>query len=85
MSAVDEPQAPEASSQMEGPTMVAFSPLQFEVLKRLRQNMQHTAIAHELGLSASELGAQIRQILTRISARDRAALLMIVGLATAIS
>ena len=81
MSAVDEPQAPEASSQMEGPTMVAFSPLQFEVLKRLRQNMQHTAIAHELGLSASEVGAQIRQILTRIGAHDRATLLAILGLA----
>jgi hypothetical protein len=37
---------PEASSQVEGPAMVVFSPFQFDVLPRRRQNELHTAIAH---------------------------------------
>jgi hypothetical protein len=37
--------------------------------------MQHNAIAHELGVSGSELTAQIRDILTWIGAADREALL----------
>jgi DNA-binding NarL/FixJ family response regulator len=82
MPGVDEPEDPEASSQMEGPTMVAFSPLQLEVLKRLRQNMQHTAIADELGISGSELTTQISHILTTIRAPDRTALLATVDLLT---
>ena len=62
--------------------MVTFSPLQFEVLKRLRQNMKHTVIAHELGISESELTKQIRDILTSIHAPDRTALLATVDLLT---
>jgi DNA-binding NarL/FixJ family response regulator len=57
---------------------MTLSPLQLHVLQRLRQNVRHNAIAHELGLSGSELTSQIRQILTKIGARDRAALLKIV-------
>ena len=65
----------------EGPIM-AFSPLQFDVLKRLRQNMKHAAIAHELGISESELTTQIRHILASIRAPDRTALLATVDVLT---
>jgi DNA-binding NarL/FixJ family response regulator len=58
-----------------------LSPFQHRVLLRLRQNAQHTAIAQELGISASELATQIRQILASIGARDRAALSAILDLA----
>jgi DNA-binding NarL/FixJ family response regulator len=84
MPGVDKPEDPEAFSQMEeeGPTMVAFSPLQFDVLKRLQQNMKHGVIAHELGISGPELTTQIRRILTSIAAPDRTALLATVDLLT---
>jgi DNA-binding CsgD family transcriptional regulator len=80
----DKAEESEASSQMEpeGRTKVALSPLQFEVLKRLRQNMRHILIAHELGISESELTKQIRDILTSIHAPDRNALLATVDLLT---
>jgi DNA-binding CsgD family transcriptional regulator len=73
---VDNPDRPKGLSP--GRLLSGLSPLEFDVLKRLRQNMQHSAIAQELGLSASQLTSQIRQILARIGARDRAELLMIV-------
>jgi DNA-binding NarL/FixJ family response regulator len=78
MPGVDKYEQPEASSEVEekGPTIIARSPLQSDVLRRLRQNMQHNAIAHELGVSGSELATQIRHILTSIGAPDRSALLM---------
>jgi DNA-binding NarL/FixJ family response regulator len=78
---VDKGDRPEAFSPMEheGRIPSGLSPLQLRALLRLRQNEQHDAIAHELGLSASELRAQIRQILTRIGARDRATLLAVLG------
>ena len=76
MPSIGEPEDTEASSQMEeGPTMVALSPLQIEVLKRLRQYMKHAAIAHELGISGRELTTQIRHIMASIRAPDRTALL----------
>ena len=58
-----------------------LSTFQLKVLRRLRQNELHDAIAHELGLSASDLRTQIRQILLSIGARDRASLLAILDLA----
>jgi DNA-binding NarL/FixJ family response regulator len=81
MPGVDDPEDPDAASRREeeGPTIVALSPFQLDVLRRLRQNEQHDAIAHELDLSASELRTQIRQILTRIGAHDRATLLAVLG------
>jgi DNA-binding NarL/FixJ family response regulator len=72
-------------TEQQGRVLSGLSPLQLRVLLRLRQNVQHNAIAQELGLSGSELTTQIRQILTSIGAHDRAALLVMVGLATAIS
>jgi DNA-binding NarL/FixJ family response regulator len=80
MPGIDKYQQLEASSQAEeeGPSIGALSPLQCAVLRRLRQDMQHSAIAHELRISGSELTTQIRHILTSIGAPDRAARLMIV-------
>jgi hypothetical protein len=51
---------------------------------RLRQNVQHNAIAQELGLNTSELTTQIHQLLTSIGACDRAALFLILDLAIVI-
>jgi DNA-binding NarL/FixJ family response regulator len=75
---VDKPDRPEALSP--GRLLSKFSPLQIDVLLRLRRNMQHKAIAHELGLSRNDLMSQICDILAKIGARDRAALLVIVDL-----
>ena len=70
---VDNPNRPKALSP--GRLLSGLSPLEFDVLKRLRQNMQHSAIAHELGISGSELTTLIRHILTSIGAPDRTTLL----------
>ena len=70
---VDNPDRPKALSP--GRLLSGLSPLEFDVLKRLRQNMQHSAIAHELGISGSELTTLIRHILTSIGAPDRTTLL----------
>jgi DNA-binding NarL/FixJ family response regulator len=75
----DRPEALSLGAEQEGRLPSGLSPFQLGVLRRLRQNEQHDAIAHELGLSASELRAQIRQILTRIGAHDRATLLAVLG------
>ncbi len=64
-------------TEQEGRILSGLSPLQLRALLRLRQNVQHNAIAQELGLSASQLTSQIGQILAKIGARDRAELLMI--------
>jgi DNA-binding NarL/FixJ family response regulator len=80
MTGVDDDDRPKASPSKageEGRSLSRLLPLQRHVLLRLRQNMQHNAIAHELGVSESELTTQIRHILTSIGARDRAALLLI--------
>ena len=76
---VDKGDRPEAFSptEQEGRILSGLSPLQLRALLRLRQNVQHNAIAQELGLSASQLTSQIGQILAKIGARDRAELLMI--------
>ena len=78
---VDKGDRPEAFSptEHEGRVLSGLSPLQLDALLRLRQNEQHNAVAQELGLSASQLRSQIRQILTRIGARDRATLLAVLG------
>ena len=75
----DRPEALSPGAEQEGRLLSGLSPLQLDVLRRLRQNELHDAIAHELGLSASELRTQIRQILTRIGAPDRATLLAVLG------
>ena len=77
----DRPEAISPTAGKEGGSLSRLAPLQLHVLSRLRQNMQHNEIALELGLSASELRTQIRQLLTSIGARDRAALLAILHLA----
>ena len=71
-------------TELEGRVPSGLSPLQLRVLLRLRQNVRHNAIAQELGLSGSELRTQIRQLLTSIGARDRAALFVILDLAIVI-
>jgi DNA-binding NarL/FixJ family response regulator len=75
---VDKPDRPKALSP--GRLLSGLSPLEFDVLKRLRQNMQHSAIAHELGICGSELTTQICHILTSIGAPDRTTLLATVDL-----
>jgi DNA-binding CsgD family transcriptional regulator len=75
---VDNPDRPKALSP--GRLLSGLSPLEFDVLKRLRQHMQHSEIAHELGISGSELTTQIRHILTSIGAPDRTTLLATVDL-----
>jgi len=74
----DRPEEISPTAGEEGGSLSRLSPLQLQVLSRLRQNMQHKAIAYELGVSEDELARQIRHILTSIGARDRAALVVIV-------
>lgn len=74
----DRPEEISPTAGEDGGSLSRLAPLQFHLLRRLRQNMQHNAIAHELGISGSELTAQIRDILTWIGAADREALLAIV-------
>ena len=71
-------------AEREGRVLSGLSPLQLRVLLRLRQNVQHNAIARELGLNTSELTTQIYQLLTSIGACDRAALFLILDLAIVI-
>ena len=71
----DRPEEISPTAGEEDGSLSRLSPLQLHLLRRLRQNMQHNAIAHELGVSGSELTAQIRDILTWIGAADREALL----------
>ena len=71
----DRPEEISPTAGEEGGSLSRLSPLQLHLLRRLRQNMQRNAIAHELGVSGSELTAQIRDILTWIGAADREALL----------
>ena len=52
----DQPESLSPGAEQEGRLPSGLSPFQRDVLRRLRQKEQHDAIAHELGLSASELG-----------------------------
>jgi DNA-binding NarL/FixJ family response regulator len=74
----DRPEEISPTAGEEHGSLSRLSPLQLQVLSRLRQNMQHKAIAQELCVSEDELARQIRHILTSIGARDRTALVVIV-------
>jgi DNA-binding NarL/FixJ family response regulator len=55
-----------------------LSPLDLQVLGRLRQGKTSKTIAHELSMSESTVQLHIRHSLERINARNRAELLLLI-------